>query len=94
VTRKRSICGSTARYQHHGLNLFTARRGDIKCFGRDMAAKGRPRPTIARRIRMVAGFYRCAVEAELVEHVPAEHVRRPRLDYESHALGSTATRSA
>ena len=32
-----------------------------------------------------AGFYRYAVEEELLEHSPAAHVRRPRLDYESHA---------
>jgi integrase len=31
------------------------------------------------------GFYKDAVEEELLEHSPAAHVRRPRLDYESHA---------
>jgi hypothetical protein len=31
------------------------------------------------------GFYRYAVEEELLDHSPAAHVRRPRLDYESHA---------
>ena len=35
----------------------------------------------------VAGFYRYAVEEELLEHSPAVHVRRPRLDYESHVTG-------
>ena len=29
--------------------------------------------------------YKYAVEEELLEHSPAAHVRRPRLDYESHA---------
>jgi integrase/recombinase XerD len=33
----------------------------------------------------IAGFYMYAVEEELLEHSPAAHVRRPRLDYESHA---------
>src|SRR5213596_2105613 len=33
------------------------------------------------------GFYRYAVEEELLDHSPAAHVRRPRLDYESHATG-------
>jgi len=33
----------------------------------------------------LAGFYRYAVEEELLDHSPAAHVRRPRLDYESHA---------
>ena len=31
--------------------------------------------------------YKYAVEEELLEHSPAAHVRRPRLDYESHAAG-------
>ena len=35
----------------------------------------------------MAGFYRYAVEEELLDHSPAAHVRRPRLDYESHATG-------
>jgi integrase/recombinase XerD len=35
----------------------------------------------------IAGFYRYAVEEELLDHSPAAHVRRPRLDYESHATG-------
>jgi len=35
----------------------------------------------------VAGFYQYAVEEDLLDHSPATHVRRPRLDYESHATG-------
>ena|SRR6266516_348178 len=35
----------------------------------------------------IAGFYRYAVEEDLLDHSPAAHVRRPRLDYESHAIG-------
>ena len=73
--------------QQHGLRLFDARRADIECFGRDMEAAGRARATIARRLCTVAGFYRYAVEEELLEHSPAAHVRRPRLDYESHVVG-------
>ena len=33
----------------------------------------------------IAGFYEYAVEEDLLDHSPAAHVRRPRLDYESHA---------
>jgi integrase/recombinase XerD len=33
----------------------------------------------------IAGFYRYAVEEELLDYSPAAHVRRPRLDYESRA---------
>jgi len=77
----------TSWCQQHGLHLFQARRADIECFGRDMETRGQARSTIARRLFTVAGFYRYAVEEELLEHSPAVHVRRPRLDYESHAIG-------
>jgi integrase/recombinase XerD len=73
-------------HQHH-LRLFQARRADIECFARDLEARGRARATIIRRLCTVAGFYRYAVEEELLDHSPAANVRRPRLDYESHATG-------
>src|SRR3981081_2861971 len=52
-----------------------------------MEAAGRARATVARRLCAIAGFYRYAVEEDLLDHSPAAHVRRPRLDYESHATG-------
>jgi integrase/recombinase XerD len=73
--------------QQHQLHLFQARRADIEFFARDLEARGRARATITRRLCTVAGFYRYAVEEELLDHSPAAHVRRPRLDYESHATG-------
>jgi site-specific recombinase XerD len=54
---------------------------------RDLEARGRARATITRRLCTIAGFYRYAVEQELLDHFPAVHVRRPQLDYESHAVG-------
>jgi integrase/recombinase XerD len=73
--------------QQHHLRLFQARRADIECFARDLEGRGRARATITRRLRTIAGFYKYAVEEELLEHSPAAHVHRPRLDYESHATG-------
>src|ERR1039457_2717435 len=73
--------------QQHQLCLFGARRADIEFFARDLEARGRARATITRRLCTVAGFYRYAVEEELLDHSPAAHVRRARLDYESHAAG-------
>jgi site-specific recombinase XerD len=73
--------------QQHHLRLFQARRADIECFARDLEARGRARATITRRLCTVAGFYRYAVEEDLLDQSPATHVRRPRLDYESHATG-------
>ena len=68
------------------LNLFAVRRADIESFARDLEARGRARATVTRRLCTIAGFYRYAVEEELLEHSPAAHVRRPRVDYESHAI--------
>ena len=70
----------------HSLPLFAVRRADIESFARDLEAKGRARATVTRRLCTVAGFYKYAVEEELLEHSPAAHVRRPRVDYESHAV--------
>src|SRR5690348_12652246 len=71
--------------QQHRLALFAARRAGIELFARDLEARGRARATITRRLCTVAGFYRYAVEEDLPDHSPAAHVRRPRLDYDSHA---------
>jgi integrase len=75
----------TAWCRLRSLSLFSVRRADIETFARDLEAKGRARATVTRRLCTIAGFYRYAVEEELLEHSPAAHVRRPRLDYESHA---------
>jgi integrase/recombinase XerD len=73
--------------QQHQVRLFAARRPDIECFARDLEARGRARATVTRRLCTIAGFYRYTVEEELPGHSPAAHVRRPRIDYESHATG-------
>src|SRR4029450_4630439 len=49
-----------------------------------MEALGRARSTVARRLCSLAGFYKYAEQEGLIERSPAVHVRRPRLDYESH----------
>jgi site-specific recombinase XerD len=71
----------------HRLALFGARRADIEGFGRHLEALGRARATIARRLCTIACFYRYAEQEGLIGLSPAVHVRRPRLDYESHATG-------
>jgi hypothetical protein len=35
----------------------------------------------------VVGFYRYAEEKGVIAHSPAVHIRRPRVDYESHVVG-------
>jgi integrase len=50
----------------------------------ELEARSRARATVTRRLCTIAGFYKYAVEEELLDHSPAAHVRRPRVDYESH----------
>jgi site-specific recombinase XerD len=69
----------------HRVAVFGARRADIECFARHLESLGRARATIARRLCTVACFYRHAEKEGLIAVSPAAHVRRPRLDYESHA---------
>src|SRR5262249_38348106 len=71
----------------HRVRLFGARRADIEAFGRHLEGQGRARATIARGLCTVACFYRYAEEEGAITTSPAVHVRRPRLDYESHATG-------
>ena len=66
------------------LALFAVRRADIEGFARELEARGRARATVTRRLCTIAGFYKYAVEEELLDHSPAAHVRRRRVDYESH----------
>ena len=45
--------------------------------------------TVSRRFSVAAGFYRTAVIDDVLEHSPAEHVRRPAVPPESPTLGFT-----
>ena len=64
--------------------LFEVRRVDIECFARDLEDRGKARATVARRLCTIVGFYRYAEEEGVIEHSPAVHIRRPKVDYESH----------
>jgi integrase len=50
-----------------------------------LEGRGRARATVTQRLCTIAGFYKYAVDEELLDHSLAAHVRRPRVDYESHA---------
>jgi integrase/recombinase XerD len=45
--------------------------------------------TVSRRVSVTAGFYRTCVIDGLLDHSPAEHVRRPSVPPESPTLGFT-----
>jgi site-specific recombinase XerD len=66
--------------------LFAVRRAGIESFARELEAVGRARATVTRRLSTIAGFCKYAVEEELLDRSPAAHVRRPRVDYESHVV--------
>jgi integrase/recombinase XerD len=80
-------CASSRPGAARSLALFAVRRADIESFARELEARARARATVTRRLSTIAGFYKYAVEEELIDHSPAAHVRRPRVDYESHAVG-------
>ena len=68
----------------HDHRLFDVRRVDIECFARELEDRGKARATVARRLCTIVGFYRYAEEEGVIEHSPAVHIRRPRIDYTSH----------
>ena len=74
----------------HGLPPLTAQRGHVELYVRWMQEERRFRSsTVSRRVSIVAGFYRTCVIDGLLEHSPADHVRRPRISNESPTLGLT-----
>jgi integrase/recombinase XerD len=73
-----------------GLYPLIARRSDLEQYIRWMQEACRFKPsTIARRFSVAAGFYRTCVIDGVLEHSPAEHVRRPHVPAESPTLGFT-----
>jgi len=69
------------------IHVFDLKRGHIELWARSMEERGLARATIGRRVSTVAGFYRIAVLDGVIEHSPAEYVRRPKIDTESATLG-------
>ena len=72
------------------LDPLAARRPDLELYIRWMQEVRRFRPsTVSRRFSVAAGFYRTCVIDGVLEHSPAEHVRRPSVPPESPTLGFT-----
>jgi integrase/recombinase XerD len=71
----------------HDLAVFQARRAHIELYARWLEENGRARATVARRLSTITGFYRYCVEEQLIARSPAVHIRRPKLSYESNAVG-------
>jgi integrase/recombinase XerD len=74
----------------HGLDPLAARRPHMELYIRWMQEVRRFKPsTVSRRFSVTAGFYRTCVIDGVLEHSPAEHVRRPSVPPESPTLGFT-----
>lgn len=74
----------------HGLGPLTAQRPQLELYIRWVQEIRRFKPsTVSRRFSVTAGFYRTCVIDGLLEHSPAEHVRRPSVPAESPTLGFT-----
>ena len=74
----------------HGLDPLAAQRPHLELYIRSMQEIRRFKPsTVSRRFSVTAGFYRtCAIDG-IMEHSPAEHVRRAAVPPESPTLGFT-----
>ena len=73
-----------------GLDPLAARRPHLELYIRWMQEIRRFKPsTVSQRFSVAAGFYRTCVIDGLLEHSPAEHVRRPSVPPESPTLGFT-----
>ncbi len=73
-----------------GLDPLAARRPHLELYIRWMQEIRRFKPsTVSRRFSVTAGFYRTCVIDGVLEHSPAEHVRRPAVPGESPTLGFT-----
>jgi integrase/recombinase XerD len=73
-----------------GLDPLAARRPHLELYIRWMQEVRRFKPsTVSRRFSVAAGFYRTCVIDGVLEHSPAEHVRRPAVPAESPTLGFT-----
>lgn len=70
------------------LRPLTVQRAYVEMYVRWLQEVRRFRPsTVSRRLSVVAGFYRTCVIDGILEHSPAEHVRRPNVPPESPTLG-------
>ena len=73
-----------------GLDPLAARRPHLALYIRWMQEIRRFKPsTFSRRFSVAAGFYPTCVIDGVLEHSPAEHVRRPSVPPESPTLGFT-----
>ena len=70
------------------LAPLQAQRAHVELYLRWLQEVRRLRPsTVSRRLSVLATFYRTCVIDQIIEHSPAEYVRRPHVPAESPTLG-------
>jgi len=69
------------------MRLFGVRLADIESFGRDLEAPGGPGRRLLAGCARSPGSTSTRSRRNCWAIPPAVYVRRPRLDYESHATG-------
>ncbi len=80
--------------ESRGLDPLAATQPHIELCLRWLQEVRRYRPsTVSRRTSVVAGFYRTCVIDAVLEHSPAEYVRRPNVPAKSPTLGLTHLQS-
>src|SRR5205823_6624810 len=62
----------------HDLDPLGATRAHVDAYARDLEAQGRSPATVARRLATLAGYYRYAVDEDVLARSPVDRVRRPR----------------
>lgn len=76
--------------QDRELPPLTAQRHDVELYRRWLQDVRRFKPsTVSRRLSVVAGFCRTCVIDGVLDHSPADYVRRPTVPPESPTLGLT-----
>ena len=76
--------------QDRQLAPLAAQRNDLELYLRWLQDVRRYKPsTVSRRLSVVAGFYRTCVIDGVLEHSPADYVRRPTVPPESPTPGLT-----
>jgi hypothetical protein len=71
-----------------GLDPLAARRSEVELYVRWLQEARQLQPsTVSRRLSVVIGFYRTCVIDAILDHSPADYVRRPTVPPESPTLG-------
>src|SRR4051794_4103478 len=84
------LCAYLNWAEQHDLSVIAAHRAHIELYLRWMQEIRRLKPsTVSRRLSVVTGFYRTCVIDGVLEHSPADYVRRPHVPPESPTLGLT-----